>query len=311
MLVSLVATAFVSWLSAADAITPPAVPPGVNPDVAGIRVRGPDGKERVITLGPDDHRTFPDAPAGFDVKRESIPHGKLEVIDYDSQTTGAKRKATVYTPPGYSADRKYPVLYLLHGIGGDHTEWPHYGVPDIILDNLIADGKAPAFIVVMPNGRAKADDRAEGNIFSPENIAAFGNFPGDLFHDLIPAIESRYSVLPDRAHRGLAGLSMGGGQTLNIGLTHLDQFAWLGAFSAAPNSRSAGELVSDPEVLNQKLTLFYLSCGSHDGLMKVAQGFHSLLKEKAVKHYWNVDDFAHDTPEWRNNFHHFAQLIFR
>ena len=105
-------------------------------------------------LGPDDKPAFPAAPAGFDKKRDDIPRGKLELVEYDSKTVGNKRKMMVYTPPGYSADTKYPVLYLLHGIGGDEREWERGGKPDVILDNLYADKKLVPMIVVMPNGRA-------------------------------------------------------------------------------------------------------------------------------------------------------------
>lgn len=103
-----------------------------------------------IELGPDDKQTLPDPPAGFKEKREDIPHGKLEMMEYDSNTVGTTRKMNVYTPPGYSAETKYPVLYLLHGIGGDETEWQRFSTPDVLLDNLIADGNAVPMIVVMP-----------------------------------------------------------------------------------------------------------------------------------------------------------------
>ena len=106
-------------------------------------------------------RSSPRRPTGFDKKRDGIDRGKLETVEYDSTTVGVKRKARVYTPPGYSKDKKYPVLYLLHGIGGDENEWPRGGAPDVILDNLYADKKAVPMIVVMPNGRASKDVTAE------------------------------------------------------------------------------------------------------------------------------------------------------
>lgn len=118
------------------------------------------------------------------------------------------------------------MLYLLHGIGGDEAEWQRFATPDILLDNLIADGKAVPMIVVMPNGRARKNDRAEGNVFAAS--AAFANFERDLLDHVIPAIESRYRTCTDRENRALAGLSMGGGQSLNFGLSHLDTFAWIG-----------------------------------------------------------------------------------
>ena len=123
--------------------------------------------------------------------------------------TGTRRKAQVYLPPGYSSKERYPVLYLLHGIGGNEYEWTGYVKAYAIIDNLIASGKAEAMIVVFPNGRAMADDRIPSNPFSPENIKAFADFERDLLASLIPAIQARFSTLSDRGHRALGGLSMG------------------------------------------------------------------------------------------------------
>ena len=158
------------------------------------------------------------------------------MIEYDSKTVGTRRKMYVYTPPGYSTDRKYPVLYLLHGIGGDETEWQRFATPErhARQPDRRRQGATP-MIIVMPNGRAQVNDRAEGDIMAA--APAFATFERDLLDDVIPAIESRYSVSSDREERALAGLSMGGGQTLNFGLAHLDRFAWLGAFSSAPNTK--------------------------------------------------------------------------
>jgi alpha-L-fucosidase len=264
-----------------------------------------------IVLGPDDKPAFGDPPAGFAVKRDNIPHGKLETIEYDSKTVGTRRKMLVYTPPGYSSGKKYPVLYLLHGIAGNEWEWEHFAQPDVLLDNLIADGKAVPMIIVMPNGRARKEDRAEGNFFSPENIASFSTFERDLLDDVIPAIASRYSVNTNRTQRALAGLSMGGGQSLNFGLAHLDTFAWIGGFSSAPNTKPPAELLPDPAVAKEKLKLLWLSGGNKDGLLNISQGVHAYLKEKGVPHIWNVDGNGHDATHWRNSLYYFAQKIFR
>jgi enterochelin esterase-like enzyme len=266
------------------------------------RGRGP------IELGPDDKQVYPDPPASIIEQREDIPHGKLEMIEYESKTVGTTRKMNVYTPPGYTAKKQYPVLYLLHGIGGDETEWDRFAKPNILLDNLIADAAAKPMIIVMPNGRAQKNDRAEGNVF--ESAPAFAVFERDLLDDVIPAIESRYSTLTDRQNRALAGLSMGGGQSLNFGLTHLDQFAWIGGFSSAPNSKEPAELVPEPAKTKAQLQLLYLSCGNKDGLIKISQGMHAYLKEHDVPHVWNVDGHGHDATHWRNNLYHFAQTIF-
>jgi enterochelin esterase-like enzyme len=162
------------------------------------------------------------APAGYDIALTSIPLGKIDTLSYDSKTVGNKRKALIYTPPGYSKDKKYPVLYLLHGIGGDEKEWLNGGQPQVIFDNLYAGNKIEPMIVVMPNGRAMKDDRATGNIMSSDKVQAFATFEKDLLKDLIPYIEKNYPVIKDAEHRAIAGLSMGGGQSLNFGLGNLD-----------------------------------------------------------------------------------------
>jgi enterochelin esterase-like enzyme len=200
------------------------------------------------------------------------------------------------------------VLYLLHGIGGDETEWERFCSPDVVLDNLIADGKAVPMILVMPNGRAQKNDRAEGNIFAA--APAFATFERDLLDDVIPAIESRYSTYTNRENRALAGLSMGGGQSLNFGLAHPETFAWIGAFSSAPNTKPPAELVPDVAAA-KNLKLVFLSSGNQDGLIKISQGVHAYLKTNGVPHIWHVDGNGHDPTHWRNSLYYFAQLIFR
>jgi enterochelin esterase-like enzyme len=269
---------------------------------------GKKGKFGPIVLNPDDVPAYTDPPAGFYAKKD-VPHGKLEMISYESKSVGTTRKMQVYTPPGYSPEKKYPVLYLLHGIGGDETEWQRYAHPNFLLDNLLAEGKVPPMIVVMPNGRAQKDDRAKGNVYAAG--AAFAAFEQDLIKDVIPTIEARYSVLADREHRALAGLSMGGGQSLNFGLGHLDTFAWIGGFSSAPNTKPPSQLVPDPARAREQLKLLWLACGKRDGLLRISQGVHAYLKEHNVPHVWHVDGNAHDPTEWRNNLYWFAQRIFR
>ena len=263
---------------------------------------------RPIELGPDDKPAFAAAPVGFDKPRDSVPHGKVEEIQYDSKSVGVKRKMIVYTPPGYSSDKKYPVIYLLHGIGGTEWEWPGAGQAHVILDNLIADGKAKAMIAVMPNGRARANDRAEGNVF--ESAPAFGVFDKDLIGSVIPFVDSHYATIANRDHRALAGLSMGGGQSLNFGLANTDTFAHVGGFSSAPNTLPPAKLVSDPEKA-KTLKLLWVSCGDKDGLFAISQGVHRFLKEKAIPHVWHVDSGGHDFPIWKNDLYWFAQRIFQ
>jgi len=262
----------------------------------------------VVAQSTDGNLAAP--PAGYDARRNDIERGKIELVEYNSTTVGLPRKARVYTPPGYTTDQKYPVLYLLHGIGGDENEWTRHGSPDVILDNLYADKKAVPMIVVLPNGRAAKDITARDPI--PKQSPAFAAFEKDLLVDLIPFIEKTYSVKTDREARALAGLSMGGGQSLNIGLNNLETFAWIGGFSSAPNTRPPAELIRDPDQVASRLRLLYLACGDKDGLFRISQGVHDMLNEKKVPHLYRViAGGGHDFRVWKSDLHHFAQLIFR
>ncbi len=249
------------------------------------------------------------APAGFDKRRDGIERGKLETVEYESTTVGTKRKARVYTPPGFSKDQRYPVLYLLHGIGGDENEWARNGAPDIILDNLYADKKVVPMIVVLPNGRASKDLTARDPI--PKQSPAFARFEQELLTDLIPFIEKNYPVRADRESRALFGLSMGGGQALNFGLGHLDTFAWVGGFSSAPNTRPPAELIQDHEKAAATLRLLYVSCGDKDGLFRISQGVHRMLEEKKVPHVYRlIPNGGHDFRVWKDDLYQIAQRIF-
>ena len=305
---------------------------------------------------PRPEATLAAAPAGFDARREGAPAGVVERVEFDSKVTGGKRPASVYLPPGYSADKKYPVLYLLHGIGGNETHWPGPGAAGAILDNLIADGDAVPMIVVMPNGRASnepstlfagrgpgaggagpggaaagagapaggapagAPGAANGGRGGPGGIGdpgamavefeAYAAFERELIGDLVPFVEARYSVTADRMHRALAGLSMGGGQSLNFGLNNVDAFAWVGGFSSAPNTKPPAELVSDPAKAG-RLELLWVSCGNEDGLFNISKGVHEQLAAQNVPHKWYIDSGAHTFPVWKNDLYHFASLLFR
>ncbi len=331
--------AFVSLLAVGTTLAQaPAGAPGGGP--AGASGRG-GGRGNNFgpppTLGPDDKQLFPDAPEGFNVVRNDIPHGELTTVPYDSKSLGTRRRIGVYLPPGYSTSNKYPTVYLIHGLGWNDLEWTSIRHINVVLDNLIADKKAPPMVLIFPNGDSTmtlADIEANGGgpRMNPGNAQhaapgapppPAGNsrqgmsmepwlapFENDLLKDIIPFVESHYSVYTDRDHRTLAGLSMGGGQALNIGTVHPETFAYVGGFSSAPDTRNPPELVPDPEV-PKKLKLLWLAGGSQDGLLRIGQGVHAYLKEKGVPHVWNVDGHAHDTPEWQNNFYYFAQKIFK
>jgi enterochelin esterase-like enzyme len=305
---------------------------------------------------------FPNAPEGFDVRRSSVPAGRVERIEYDSKVTGNKRPAVVYLPPGYSSARRYPVLYLLHGIGGNENHWTQFGKADAILDNLIADNKALPMIIVMPNGRASNEPStmfggrggrgagrgadapaaaapagaqpagapaagaapqgaaqagaprggARGGAGMGVEFTAYAAFEKELIGDLVPFVESRYSVQADREHRALAGLSMGGGQSLNFGLANLNTFAWVGGFSSAPNTAQPAQLVPDPAAARNQLELLWVSCGDKDSLFNISEGVHKYLDEQKVPHVWHIDvGGAHDFPVWKNDLYHLSTLLFR
>jgi enterochelin esterase-like enzyme len=230
------------------------------------------------------------------------------------------------------------VLYLLHGIGGNETHWSGPGAAAAILDNLIADKKAVPMIVVMPHGRSSnepqtlffggrdgrgargataGDARGEipggrGGAAMAVEFTAYAAFERELLVDLIPFIESRYSTTGDRDHRALAGLSMGGGQSLNFGLGNLDTFAWVGGFSSAPNTMPPAQLVRDAAVARQKLKLLWVSCGDQDSLFNISEGVHKYLVEQKVPHIWHVDiGGAHTFPVWKNVLYHVSKLLFR
>jgi len=420
-----------------------------NPEAFGARGgrggRGGGGP----TLGPDDKQSVPPAPVGFNKVRPDIEHGKLEKVYYEATAVapGFKRWLEVYTPPGYSKDKRYPVVFLCHGIGGNEiSEWnTGQGAAHTILDNLIADKKIEPMIAVFPNGNASVPDAggaggagtltanqttqltnalsaaqakftplqnkltaAEKDVLTAvlanrdagvvrskvkavlklqtqiallrytkgvTKIAAtitadqksalsatpaqtyytffggnpppasggrggfggggggggvgrggFGgggdaaaisgpgwgtNFETDLIKDIIPFMESHYSVYADREHRAIAGLSMGGGQALDFGLTHLETFAYVGGFSSAPNTRMPEALVPDPERATKMLKLLWISGGAKDGLLTYSQRTHVYLKAHNVPHVYNVDPGAHDFVTWNNNLYLFAQQLFR
>ncbi|MBO4918114.1 MAG: esterase family protein [Bacteroidales bacterium] len=252
---------------------------------------------------------YVEAPAGYDAERPGIERGTIETVEYKSESVGTIRKATIYLPPKFDASKKYPVLYLLHGIGGDEREWLQ-GVPNIILDNLYADGKAAEMIIVMPNGRAQENDRAEGNVYAGSQ--AFADFEFDLLGSLIPFIEGKYNVYADKMHRAIAGLSMGGGQSLNFGLAHMDVFAYVGGFSSAPNTKTPELLIPDVEKTKAENKLLWMVCGSKDGLMYNSSRLKAFCDEHGVPcTLIEYPDGEHNFIVWKYGLYNFAQLIFK
>ena len=250
------------------------------------------------------------APQGFDQERTGIEKGTVKLIEYQSESVGTTRKANVYLPPKYDAKKKYSVLYLLHGIGGDEWEWMNDGgVPNIIMDNLYADKKVADMIVVMPNGRAAKDDSRAGGYGS---AAAFGEFDKDLIGSLIPYIEKNFSVYTDKNHRAIAGLSMGGGQSLNFGLANMDKFAYVGGFSSAPNTAQPQQLIPDVEKTKKENKLLWMVCGGEDGLMFNSSRLKAFCDEKGIPcTLINYPGEGHNFVVWKDGLYTFAQLIFK
>ncbi len=239
-----------------------------------------------------------------------VPHGTVHVNFYDSQNLKTPRMFYVYTPPGYeSGNKKYPVLYLLHGNGQIEASWTWTGKANVIMDNLIADGKAKPMIVVMPYGHIPREIKpAPGTPAATNDPLAIEK---ELLAGVRPLVESRYRVLTDRGHRAIAGLSMGAGQSMSIGLHNLDLFAYIGAFSGAGN-RAEWEKM-DGGVLNQKLKVLWLGCGREDKTVSFSsiQSFSDMLTEKKVKHVLNPSDGGHSWPNWQVYLSKFAPLLFQ
>ena len=253
---------------------------------------------------------IPSPPSGYDRYNSSIPHSSTVDTSYYSTVAEATKIARVLLPPGYTEDSTYNVLYLLHGIGGDITEWYNNGVPHFILDNLYEKGNVAPMIVVLPNGRAIDDDTNITDYYSAEMVEAFARFEFELLQDLIPFIDSTFSVKSGPEARAIAGLSMGGGQALNFGLAHLDTFAYVGSFSAAPNTKAPESLIPDLADTT-KLSTLWLSCGGADDLLFVTQNVHNYMVQQNIGHYYLIQPgMGHDWTVWKPGLYHFSQRIF-
>lgn len=242
---------------------------------------------------------------------QDVPHGSVRLHTYWSQCLNRVRPLAVYTPPGYEQDKKakFPVLYLQHGSGDRETTWTVHGKANWILDNLISQGRAKPMIVVMMDGHAAVAQRGA----DPSMLQHNGEyFERDLLENVLPFVEKEYRVKTGADNRAIVGLSMGGGQSLTIGLNHADQFAWVGGFSsAAPSLEQIQKALSDPAELNRHLKLLYVSVGKDDFLLQRNEQFLALLKENNIANEWHLTEGAHTWPVWRNNLADFAPKLFR
>ncbi len=255
----------------------------------------------------------PDAALDFYDAKE-VPHGDVRIHWYRSGTTGQTRRVYVYTPPAYDADtgRRYPVLYLQHGAGESERGWTAQGRANFILDNLIAAGKAEPMIVVMENGYAQK----AGATPAPggRGNEAFGEV---VIKDLIPEIDKSYRTRQDREHRAIAGLSMGGGQAMFVGLSNLDKFASIGVFSGAGGRNldvktAFNGAFADAAAFNKQVPLFWIGCGTEDNLVFAgSRVLHEALEKAGVRHVWWEGPGLHEWQVWRKHLHAFAQSVFK
>jgi enterochelin esterase-like enzyme len=237
-----------------------------------------------------------------------IPHGSVTIEWYQSVASGSRRRVHIYTPPGYARDaaRKYPVVYLLHGSGDNDSHWSLLGQANVIADNLIADGKAVPMVIVMPDGHVATPGAAGAR---PQSRVAFEK---DLLESVIPLVEANYRVDTDAAHRAIVGLSMGGGQSLSVGLGHPDKFAWVGAFSAAaPGPDVLNALKAAPEKANQQLRLLWIGIGKDDSLLPRNRTFDAALKEAKINHEYQETAGGHRWSVWRLYLGEFLPKLFK
>jgi enterochelin esterase-like enzyme len=279
-------------------------------------VRGIDPHNFYSQRGADDatgsiFEVHAAEPAYFDPR--PVPHGEVRVVWYESKSVDAERSFRVYTPPGYETSKtKYPVLYLLHGSAQNENDWTEVGRANFILDNLIAQQKAKPMLIVMPFGHAQASHLSGAVTPANEKSTAFAD---DLLGQIIPAVEKTFRVSARPDDRALAGLSMGGGQTVSIGFTHLDLFHSIGIFSAGAGGndpvKQYPDLLSDPAATNKKMKVIWICAGDKDFALAGAQNLDKILTEHNVRHTFTVTPGIHEWKVWRYSLDEFAPLLFR
>lgn len=260
-----------------------------------------------------------DTPEQFDAKIPNRPYGTVEKVVYYSTTTETDRNAHIILPPNFEKDKKYPVLYLLHGIGGDENEW-FGGTPNEIISNLVAVGKTKEMIVVIPNVRARHKDMsATPEFLSVEHFSQFDNFLNDLRDDLMPWIEKEYPVRNGRKNRAVAGLSMGGRSALHVGINLIDKFSYIGAFTPAigilPYQIEEGLFTEETLTIPDKYkgnTLIMIVKGDNDGVVgSCPEEYSNTLTKNGVPHIYYVTRGGHDFDVWKNSLYNFSRRIFQ
>ncbi len=310
--------------------TPPLAPDyyGYSILVDGVRMLDPDNARLVPNLLTPANAVYVPGSNPWDVT--DVPHGEVHHHFYRSAVAEDDRDYYVYTPPGYdpSAKKTYSVLYLLHGFSDDASGWTAVGHANVILDNLIAAGKVKPMIVVMPLGYGTMEMiRAGWTAWDDSDLREknFAKFREALLTEVMPKVEAEYRITKDRNSRAIAGLSMGGSESLFTGLNNLDKFAWIGAFSSGgiPGCSRTGDKDTCNEdgfgkhfphldaKTNQQVRLLWIACGTEDDLIAMNRQFREWLKAKGVQHTEIETPGMHTWMVWRRNLVEFTQLLFR
>lgn len=285
--------------------------------VDGLRTIDPNNPLLKYNLLNTDSQVHVPGPPSLPWEINDVPRGELHRHFYKSTVAGDERDFYVYTPPGYdpSARKRYPVLYLLHGYSDDASAWTSVGCANVILDNLIAQGKARPMIIVMPLGYGTMEVVTGGwaglrrrDIWQ----ANLDKFCGTLLQEVLPQVEKAYRISAKPAERAIAGLSMGGSESLMVGLNALDKFAFVGSFSAGGmNTNFSSVFPTLNEQSNRQLNLLWIGCGEQDGLLAPNQKFSDWLTEKGVHHTWVHTPGQHSFRVWRRYLAEFAPLLFQ
>ncbi|MDD5140700.1 MAG: alpha/beta hydrolase-fold protein [Verrucomicrobiales bacterium] len=303
------------WTFASEPLAPDIY--GYSFSLDGLRLIDPANPLLKYNLLNTESLVHVPGPKSLPWEINDVPRGQLHHHFYKSTVAEDERDFIVYTPPGYdpSARKRYPVLYLLHGYSDDASAWSAVGRANVILDNLIARGQAKPMIVVMPLGYGTMDIVKPGSGGMRRKDLwqrSLTKFTDALLGEVMPQVEKGYRVSKDRQAHAIAGLSMGGAESLVAGLNHLDRFAWIGAFSSGGVSTNyAVQFPALNAKANDQLRLLWIGCGQEDGLIKGNRQFCNWLASQNVRYTWVESPGAHNFRVWRRYLAEFAPLLFQ
>jgi enterochelin esterase family protein len=308
--------------------TEPLVPDFYNYSftVDGVKTLDPRNPQFKPGIASNDNMfEVPGQEAAFEDTRP-VPHGEVRIVWYQSSTLDMARSMHIYTPPGYdSGNARYPVLYLLHGSGDDDAGWSTMGRAGFIMDNLLADKKARPMLVVMPNGsipqRITGDFAVtpNGRAITPPGASPQDKFADELLKNIVPYVESHYRVLANSQNRAIAGLSMGGGQTLRVAPRNPDQFAYIGVWSSGVRAEATADFeqlnaafLDHADKTNKAVKVFWIGVGEKDtGANASAKNLAAVLDKHGIRNEFHESAGAHTWINWRHYLNSYAPLLFR